>query len=516
MPKRVLHDNEHNESASRSWSLSDTEPFVPPAQEERISPKLLCAVISTGIMAFIGILTETMTNVLFPTLMAEFHIGTAVVQWLTTGYLLVVSIVTPLSSYLNRRFRIKTSFLAAICLCIAGLGIASLAANFPMLMIARILQGAGTGIALPLMFNIILEQSPRSRLGLLMGVGNMVCAIAPALGPTVGGIGCAAIGWRLMFAVLIPFLVLALIMGLLTIRQPRPTERVKFNVAQLMLLLIGFVAFVFALDQFGMAITALTSHDGGVCALVVAIVLLVVSVVALVWFAALSRRSAEPLIHMGVLRNVPFRWHLLAYVMLEGVTIGFGYLIPNLSQLGFGSSTVTAGLLILPGALLGAVLAPVGGALLDRFGAMKPILGTMALAVVGVLLMLLLVRPNATVWMICIGYIAYMAGFSMAYPDTMTAGMSAIAPRLQPDGNAMFSTFQQLAGAVGTTVMSICLGVAQAGHSLETDQAAFEAATRRGGRWGMTVLLIVLLCAFLANAHAFVSRRRAGLLELER
>lgn len=78
--------------------------------------------------------------------------------------------------------------------------------------------------------------------------------------------------------------------------------------------------------------------------------------------------------------------------------------------------------------------------------------------------------------MICVGYIAYMVGFSMAYPNTMTAGMSVIPARMQPDGNAMFSTFQQLAGAVGTTVMSICLRVAQAGRSITADKAAFAAA----------------------------------------
>lgn len=488
----------------------ETEPVDPttehpdPKAAERIDPKLLCAIIATGIMAFIGILTETMTNVLFPTLMEEFHIGTAVVQWLTTGYLLVVSIVTPLSSFLNRKFTIKSCFTFAICLCIAGLLIASLSVNFPMLMIARILQGAGTGVALPLMFNIILEQSPRSRIGLLMGVGNMVCAIAPALGPTVGGVACDSIGWRTMFAILIPFLVLAFFMGFFTIKQPRPTSHPRFNVGQLILLMIGFVAFVFALDRFGGAITA----DAGAAGWILAIVLLLVSVIALVWFALLCQRSNQPLIRMGILRNVPFRWHLLAYVMLEGVTIGFGYLIPNLAQLGFGSSTAVAGLLILPGALLGAILAPVGGALLDRFGAMKPILATMALAVLGILLMLLMVRPTASVWMICVGYIAYMAGFSMAYPDTMTAGMSVIKPQVQPDGNAMFSTFQQLAGAVGTTVMSICLGIAQSGYNLDTDPAGFAAATERGGKWGMVVLLIVLLCACASNFHAFMVRRR--------
>ena len=253
MPNRVRSDS--------SASSSNAQTSVAQPASERVDPKLLLAIVATGLMAFIGILTETMTNVLFPTLMEEFHIGTAMVQWLTTGYLLVVSIVTPLSSYLNHRFTLKTSFIAAVVLCIAGLLLASL----------------------PLMFNIILEQSPRSRLGLLMGVGNMVCAIAPALGPTVGGVGVAAIGWRWMFAILIPFLVIAGIVGTMTIRQPRPTEHVHFHWAQLILLIAGFVAFVFALDRFGAAITALTAHaQNAAGTLVLAIVLLMVSVGACV------------------------------------------------------------------------------------------------------------------------------------------------------------------------------------------------------------------------------------------
>lgn len=103
-----------------------------------------------------------------------------------TGYLLTVALVTPLSSYFKRKLKLRTIFLTAIVLCITGCLMAACTLNFPMLMTARILQGAGTGIALPLMFNIILKQSPKSKIGMLMGVGGMVVAVAPALGPTCG------------------------------------------------------------------------------------------------------------------------------------------------------------------------------------------------------------------------------------------------------------------------------------------------------------------------------------------
>lgn len=113
--------------------------------DENISINLILAILSTGIMAFIGILTETLTNVLFPGLMAEFHVDTSTVQWLTTGYLLTVALVTPLSSYFKRKLKLRTIFLTAIVLCITGCLMAACTLNFPMLMTARILQGSGHG-----------------------------------------------------------------------------------------------------------------------------------------------------------------------------------------------------------------------------------------------------------------------------------------------------------------------------------------------------------------------------------
>lgn len=154
--------------------------------DENISINLILAILSTGIMAFIGILTETLTNVLFPWInggIPRRHVHCSMAE---TGYLLTVALVTPLSSYFKRKLKLRTIFLTAIVLCITGCLMAACTLNFPMLMTARILQGAGTGIALPLMFNIILEQSPKSKIGMLMGVGGMVVAVVPALGPTCG------------------------------------------------------------------------------------------------------------------------------------------------------------------------------------------------------------------------------------------------------------------------------------------------------------------------------------------
>lgn len=475
--------------------------------DDRIQPTLVSSIVATGIMAFIDILTETLTNVLFPELMAEFHFDTSTIQWLTTGYLLMVSLVTPLSSYLKRKYPLKNIFLAEILLCIADCLMAACTLNFPMLMIARLLQGAGTGTALPFMFNIILEQSPRTRIGMFMGIGGMIVAVAPALGPTVGGLVGTFMPWRWIFVIMLPFLLVSLLLGLKNIHQVVPVEDAHINPLHVLLLAIGFVSFVFALDRGGAVITAISAGDkGAVGACVFAVVLLCLSIAMLVLFAFVSRRAFSPLVRLGVLRSVKFRWHLLAYVLLQFVTIGFGYLIPNGTQLGFGASVLVAGVLVLPGALLGAAMGPVAGSLLDKFGPVRPMSVAMAAALLGTVSMVVLIGPGSNVIMIGACYFIYMVGFSMCFANTMTCGMAPVHPEFKADGNALFNTFQQLSGAVGTTVMSVCLGMAQSGHG-QVGSASFVAATQRGMHWGFIVLALAVAGACLANFRAFVAKR---------
>jgi MFS family permease len=133
-------------------------------------------------MSFSGVVIETAMNVTFPTLMAEFSVGTSTVQWMTTGYLLVLACVIPLSSFLKRRFPTKALFVCAMALFLTGVVVCALAPSFDVLLAGRLVQGVGTGVALPLMFNIVLEQSPLDRMGSMMGVASLITAAAPAVG----------------------------------------------------------------------------------------------------------------------------------------------------------------------------------------------------------------------------------------------------------------------------------------------------------------------------------------------
>lgn len=136
---------------------------------KKIDLKLILSIVATGIMSFSGVVVETAMNVTFPSLIEEFQIGTSSVQWITTGYLLVLAAVTPV---------------------------------FSLLLLGRLIQGVGTGIALPLMFNITMEQVPEEKLGVMMGTASLITAMAPAVGPSLGGFIVNHFGWRIVFILL--------------------------------------------------------------------------------------------------------------------------------------------------------------------------------------------------------------------------------------------------------------------------------------------------------------------------
>ncbi|CAI2696644.1 hypothetical protein AKUH4B412M_14710 [Apilactobacillus kunkeei] len=104
-----------------------------------------------------------------------------------------------------------------------------------VLLIGRVIQGFGTGIALPLMFNIILDQVPAKKIGVMMGVGNLIIAITPAVGPTFGGIVVSSIGWRYILLIL----VISLILGVLNIEQKRAIENTSLGFVGLILIVIA-------------------------------------------------------------------------------------------------------------------------------------------------------------------------------------------------------------------------------------------------------------------------------------
>lgn len=460
--------------------------------EKKVDQKLILAVVAAGLLSFCGVVVETAMNITFPVLMREFSINTATVQWMTTAYLLVVSIIVPISSFLKRRFKTKTLFIAANLLFIAGLVIDASATVFPILVLGRIVQGLGTGIALPLMFNIILDWTPADKRGTLMGIGTLITAIAPALGPTFGGIVVSSLNWHWIFILLLPLLVISLLLGLYAIRQARPTEKTSFDVLAWVMVMLIFVGFTIAFSN----LEKITTQPWLVLGM------LVVGILGLVGFVWQTRRSSRPLINLDVFAAKSFDWHLLGFFLVQINALGLAFILPNYIQLVNGKSALLAGLFVLPGAAIGAIFAPLGGQILDRFGAAKPILtGATILAVAVALFTVFGLHLNGL--SILIIYILLMIGMGLTMGNTMTSGLSQLSIQQQADGNAVFNTLQQFAGATGTSIVSAVITLVQ-------NSASGSNATRTalGSTYALGLLLVLILVNVFALAKAMQTRAR--------
>lgn len=418
--------------------------------EKKIDLKLILAIIATGIMSFSGVVIETAMNITFPTLMREFHITTATVQWLTTGYLLVLAIIIPTSSFLKNRFTTKSLFLTAVLLFISGIIIDASAPAFSFILFGRILQGFGTGIALPLMFNIVLEQVPLNKLGTMMGIATLVIAVSPAVGPSFGGMIINYFGWRMIFVTLLPLLVTALLLGLYSIRQVTHVKKISFDWFGYFFLAIGFASLIFATSSAGRVGWGSIQVIGylGIC------------IAALIIFCRHSLKIKNPIIHLSVFKYKSFTFSVCVLSLVQFICLGLGFLIPNYSQLVSGENALIAGCLLLPGCLVGAFLAPVSGRILDSLGARKPILFGNVCIMIATFVYSMLAR-NLTLLIFILFYILFTIGQGFTAGNSMTNGIRHLPDSLSPDGNAVCNTLQQLSGAIGTSIVATIISAEQ-------------------------------------------------------
>ncbi len=437
------------------------------------------AVLATGMMAFSGVLIETAMNVTFPTLIEQFGITTSQVQWVTTIYLLMISIVVPLSSYLMKNYSKRQLFIASSLLFVLGVLVDAFSFSFSMLLIGRLLQGVATGIALPLMFNIILTEVPIKKRGMMIGIGNLTTSIAPTMGPTYGGILTTNLDWTYIYKFLLPILVISTLVGLYAIPKETQSKTDKINSKAVLYLSVMFTGLLFFFSY-------LQSPIGWIS--------LIVGIGAAFMFYR-SNKEKE-LLNLSVFSNNMFTVYLISMLVYQVLLLGFSFVLPNFIQIVSDVPASRAGLMMLPGALVGAFFAPISGKILDKVGYKKPIGLGIVFAVTG-WLSLILVIQTGNMLLITMSHIIFMIGVGLSYSNVMTVGLSAIDKSLQDDGNAIFSTLQQFMGAVSTSFVAIIVGIFQ------NKSADYQSGTSTGSKVALICLFVLLILSSLAVLKTF-------------
>ena len=403
------------------------------------SARLIITVISLAILTFMGIFSETSLAIVSPHLMEEFHVSAVAVQWLTSGFLLLLAVAIPLSPFLVKTISTKLLFKFAVIIFITGTIMGAFASNFTMLLLGRLIMAVGTGCSLPLLTNIVLEETTPYQRGTLLGIVGLVVSFAPVSGPVLGGLIAEYLGWRWVFLFMLPILVVSFIMGSTSIRDIRKGEVYHLDVKSFLISSAGLVSFI-------MGLSYLSTKYG--------ILLICISFVFLGVFILLQLKVKYPLMNIKILKYKMFTLGLITVCMPMASVLALSFLIPILAQMGLGKNALQASFIMLPGTLFSGMLAPVMGAKYSKFGVRRLLIPGF---IIMCLSMFYLVFTETTYISSIIGYICFMTGAAFCQVPAQTNALNALPQQYNADGTAILSTLQQTAGAAGTALASVLL-----------------------------------------------------------
>jgi EmrB/QacA subfamily drug resistance transporter len=424
------------------------------APAERLDPEFLtlAAVMLTGVLAVV--LDTTIVSVALRTLAADLDAPIATIQWVTTGYLLALGIAVPVTGWLLDRFGGKRVWLAALALFLLGSVAASLAPSAPALIAARVVQGLGGGLMLPVLQTLLVRAANGRGLGRATAVIALPALLGPVLGPMLGGLILDHASWRWIFWVNVPFCLAGLLLAWRFMAADSGERSRRLDLTGLLLLSPGVAAVLYGLSRVG--------ATGGFGAASV-LVPLAAGIALLTAFTLYALRARRPLLDLRLFRIRSFS-AATGLMFLSGfVLYGALLLVPLYFQDVRGHDALRTGLLLAPQGL--GVLASRGpaGSLTDRIGArwivvtglLVTALGTVPFALAG---------AGSSEWVLAVALVVRGAGLGAVTLPVFATAYEGVDRARIPDASIVTRAAQQVGGSFGGAVLAVVLAGRLADH----------------------------------------------------
>lgn len=473
------------------------------AQPEKLSSDVVAVLATLVAAATVMILNETSLSVALPAVMRDFGINAASAQWLITVFMLTMAVVIPTTGFLIQRFSTRQIFFSSVGLFIVGTIMGAVAPAFVVLLLGRIVQAAGTALIIPLLMTVMLQMVPLERRGTVMGFIGVVIAVAPATGPTVGGVILEAFTWHAIFLCMLPLLVGVLLLGAKLLSNVGENSTQPIDLISVVLSVVAFGGTVYSLSSLE---TALDTGDN----VGMLVGLLVIAVIALVVFALRQVRlgkKAQALLDLRPFKIRNFSLAVLIALFSFSVLIGTVTMLPLFVQNGLGDGARTAGLIVLPGGVIQAVMSPIIGRVYDSVGP-KPIMIPGAFLMAAGTWLFTTIGTETQVWQLVTFHVIFAFGFGLLMTPMMTTALSSLTGELYSHGSAILTTLQQLAAAAGTALLMVILtrgtdaglaaGLTEAAATSDGVRAAFVVAA-------LMVTVIIPITFFMRRPQATVA-----------
>ncbi|MGO0154717.1 MFS transporter [Leuconostoc mesenteroides] len=423
-------------------------------------------------IAFIMSISQSTMTTAYPILMKSFNVNASTVQWLTTGFMVAMTLVMPLSPWLLDNVSLRKLLNGIVALFLLGTFLAMVTPNFTGIIIGRLLEGLAVGALFPTFQSVIIENTDKNQRGVAMGVVGLVMGSALAVGPIISGLVLQWISWRALFMLFFVILLILIIVLQNKIENTHTMKSSKFDWFSAITLL-GFGGILYDISIIP------TSGINFSWWLI-----LIISIGLLAIFIVRQVKLPQPFLDLAVLKYrgyVPAMF--LTGLSYSGLIIAT-VLMPLFYQKVFHFSPLWSGLLMVPAAIFLSQLNPRSGVMLNRIGLKN-------LVYIGMTMMLLgyaiLGSLGSVSWIAClIAAMLLEGGNAFIMMPSITAANNALPKNLVSHGTAIITTMRQVIGAGSVVVASILITAINVNSS-------FVNALLMTSRWFIVVPLIGLL-----------------------
>jgi EmrB/QacA subfamily drug resistance transporter len=457
---------------------------------------LLLLSVMVGTMA--SIMSSTIINVAIPDMSLHFTLGQERAQWATSGFMAAMTVSMLTTPWLLARYGYRHTYVGCMWLLLVGGVAGGFANDYPLVLAARVAEGLAAGVVQPIPAIIILRAFEPHEQGRASGIFGMGVVLAPAIGPSIGGLLVDAFGWRSIFFMVVPFCLASMWMAQRFVSTSAPgggaanPQGAALDWRGLLLATVGTLCLLNGLVQLRGDVPAMGGALLGVAALVV------------LGFVVLQRRmlrarrrqpdaGTDPLMNLSLFKDRRFAMGSIVAVIYGTALFGSTYLLPVYMQMGLGLSASFVGTVLLPSGLVLAITIAVVGRLSDQQPTHRLVSLGLALLAASFALMVTIDGRDAarTATLLVAWAILGRIGLGFILPSLNTGAMRGLDRHLIPQGSSVINFVRMLGGAAGVSLCGIVLEWRLAAHGAQLgggDKAARLAA------FDDTFLLLATLC----------------------
>jgi len=397
---------------------------------------------------FMEQLDGTILATALPSMAESFDVSPLHMSVALTSYMLSLAVFIPASGAIADRYGSRNVFRAAIAIFTLGSILCGVSGNLPLLVLSRLLQGMGGAMMVPVGRLVLLRSVPKSELVSAMSWLLVPALIGPVVGPPLGGFIVTWVSWRWIFYINVPIGVIGIWLATKYIPDVRLTERVPFDRIGFVLSGISLSCLVFGLELASRGSSSLYGSTG----------LIIAGMVAGAGYLLYSRRIANPILDMSLMRFTTFRLSVIAGSLTRITAGSVPFLLPLMMQLGFGLSAAHSGVITFVSALGAMLMKATAAPVLRRWGFRGTLVWNGVFSMLCVALCAAF-RPDWPLWIIYV--VLLFSGFfqSLQFSAYNTVAYADVPSERFSSATSFYTTFQQLMLSLGICVAAAALHV---------------------------------------------------------